>query len=275
MRATLPESLDLTFGHEGAYSDAKTDKGNFLNGVLVGTKYGITGRTLAAHLGVSQVTASDVRNLTKAEAEEIYRKSYWGQSGGDLLPVGLDHIVFNAGVMSGPATAVKILQRLLGFTGKAVDGIVGLQTADAAAASGDDIIEEYADAYMDYLRSLKSNKTGFPVNGRGWTRRVTGIDPKGIIAPQLGLVGEALQLAAGVPVAPASTPVDSAKAGPEAGKAGRDPLSWLAGAQPVLGGVLAASPDSGPLPWFIGASMFILAAATVYLLVQRKRSEEA
>jgi len=41
-------------------------------------------RRIAAHRGVPSVAADQVKAMTKMEAEDIYRRSYWGQSGGDL-----------------------------------------------------------------------------------------------------------------------------------------------------------------------------------------------
>lgn len=193
-RKNLGKSLELLFGHEGGYSNAKTDSGNFLNGVLVGTKYGVTGRTLAAHRGVKMVTANDVRSMTLDEATQIYIKSYWGQSGGDLLPSGLDYAALDFGVNSGPARAVKELQKLVGV---ASDGIIGSQTIQAVESykgGVERLIKDYIDARMVFLRGL-GGKQGFSANGRGWTYRVTGVDPKGQYKKALGVVGNALIMA--------------------------------------------------------------------------------
>ncbi|MGK9336087.1 glycoside hydrolase family 108 protein [Sinorhizobium meliloti] len=95
-RETLPVALELTFGDEGGYSNVKTDRGG-------PTKYGVTHATLAAHRGVKAVTAEQVRAMSREEATDIYRRSYWQQCGGDLLPPGLDYAVFDFGVNSGPA----------------------------------------------------------------------------------------------------------------------------------------------------------------------------
>ncbi|MFD2814904.1 glycosyl hydrolase 108 family protein [Paracoccus aerius] len=189
------------FGHEGGYVNAKTDRGG-------PTKYGITHKTLAVHRGVKSVTADQVKAMTLAEAEAIYRKSYWVQSGGDLLPAGLDYAAFDFGVNSGPPRAVKTLQKVLGVT---QDGWIGLATLAAVEAYQGGIanlIRDYCDGRMAYLESLTSKKTGFPVNGRGWTIRVTGKDPKGEWADQPGVVGHALELAtkAGAPTAPEPAP---------------------------------------------------------------------
>lgn len=188
MRETLPRALELMFGHEGGYVNAKTDRGG-------PTKYGITHATLADHRGVKSVTAAQVKSMTLAEAEAIYRKSYWTQSGGDVLPVGLDYAAFDFGVNSGPSRAVKTLQKVVG-TGQ--DGNVGPATLAAVRdypGGTVNLIRDYCAARMAFLRSLTNAKTGFPVNGRGWTIRVTGVDPKGQWASQPGVVGHAVQMA--------------------------------------------------------------------------------
>lgn len=187
MRDNLAASLKLMFGDEGGYSNRSTDAGG-------PTKYGITHRTLASHRGVKSVTAAQVKRLTLAEAEEIYVKSYWGPSGGDALPTGLDYAAFDFGVNSGPMTAVKKLQRVLGVT---QDGWIGPQTLAAVEKFPGGVvalIEAYCAERMRYLRSLKG-KTGFASNGRGWTIRVTGVDPKGQWADVPGVVGNATAMA--------------------------------------------------------------------------------
>lgn len=188
MRDTLPAALELMFGHEGGYSNRASDAGG-------PTKYGITHTTLAAHRGVKSVTAAQVKAMTLAEAEAIYRKSYWTQSGGDVLPVGLDYAAFDFGVNSGPSRAVKVLQGVIGVS---QDGKIGPATLAAVGRYPGGVVKlirDYCAARMTYLRGLTSPKTGFPVNGRGWTIRVTGIDPKGEYAPQPGVVGHAVQMA--------------------------------------------------------------------------------
>lgn len=109
------------FGHEGGYSNVSTDRGG-------PTKCGVTHTTLASHRGVKSVTAAQVKAISREEAEDIYRRSYWTQSGGELLPPGLDYAVFDFGVNSGPARAVKTLQKVVGVR---EDGQVGEQTLAA------------------------------------------------------------------------------------------------------------------------------------------------
>ncbi len=80
---------------------------------------------------------------------------------------------------SGPARAVKSLQKVVGVR---EDGHIGEQTLAAVRKYSGGIstlIRDYCDDRMRFLRSLTNPSTGFPVNGRGWTIRVTGKDPKG------------------------------------------------------------------------------------------------
>ena len=204
MRDNLDDSLELMFGHEGGYVNVRTDKGG-------PTKYGVTHKTLASHLGLSAVSTARVRSMTLQEAEEIYRKSYWLQSGGDQLPSGLDYAVFDAGVNSGPPRAVKILQQVLAkaglYTG-AIDGWIGEGTMAAVRKYPGGVpalIRAYCDARMRFLENIKG-PTGFSANGRGWTIRVTGVDPRGEWAPVPGVVGHALAMAAKQPAAKVYAP---------------------------------------------------------------------
>lgn len=211
MRETLPKALGLMFGHEGGYVNAKTDSGG-------PTKYGITHKTLAAHRGVKSVTAAQVKAMTLAEAEAIYRKSYWTQSGGDLLPVGLDYAAFDFGVNSGPARAVKTLQRVVGTTQDGQLGKATLAAVDRYPGGIVKLIRDYCNARMTFLRSLTNPSTGFPVNGRGWTIRVIGIDPKGQWASQPGVVGHAVQMAMeAAPSRPTPKPTPAPARGAPAG----------------------------------------------------------
>lgn len=192
MKDNLDDSLELMFSHEGGYVNAKTDAGG-------PTKYGITHKTLAAHRGVRSVTAAQVKAMQLNEAEAIYRKSYWGPSGGDVLPAGLDYAAFDFGVNSGPQRAVKTLQKVLGVK---QDGWIGentLRAVDEYPGGLTKLIADYCEARMAFFRSLKGPK-GFPANGRGWTIRVTGKDPKGQWKNQPGVIGNALAMAARQPV---------------------------------------------------------------------------
>lgn len=273
-RETLPVALDLMFGHEGGYSNAKTDSGG-------PTKYGITHKTLAAHRGVASVTAAQVKAMTLAEATAIYEKSYWAQSGGDLLPVGLDYAAFDFGVNSGPITAVKKLQTVLaaaGVYGGKIDGHIGEQTIAAVNAYPGGVrmlIIAYCDERMKYIRGL-GGATGFGPNGRGWTIRVTGKDPKKEWKDQPGVVGNALRMTAAkgpAPVAVAAPIEAAAKA--DTKSTGLPEILKKPEAWGPLGGLLSAggaiAAGSGPLQWALAIALVAGVLVGLWCFVRRVR----
>lgn len=267
MRETLPAALTLMFGSEGGYSNAKTDSGG-------PTKYGITAKTLAAHRGVASVTADDVKAMTIDEATEIYERSYWAQSGGDLLPAGLDYAAFDFGVNSGPGTAAKKLQKVVGVR---EDGHIGEATIAAVQKYPGGIkqlIRDYCDARMAFLKSL-TGSTGFSANGRGWTIRVTGVDPKGQWAAQLGVVGNALRLATDAPIQPAVVPATIPAGRADVKDTGLSTiLAKPEALMPVVGTVLgggALTSGNGPFQYAMAAAMVALVLVGLWYFVHRIR----
>jgi lysozyme family protein len=242
------------FGHEGGYTNNKADKGNWYNGKLVGTKYGITGKTLAAHRG-KPVAAADVRNLTLAEAEAIYQRSYWIQSGGDLLPDGLDYAAFDFGVNSGPATAVKHLQKVVGV---AQDGIVGGQTVDAVAKYGvERAIKDYCAERLRYMRGL----SGWAKFGNGWTTRVNDVE---VNATKMAKGAAVAAPKAPVPVGPQKAP-PADKTVVEIVK--KDP-SLVVSCISALGMFAAGA---GPIQWALAIAVVVGVGYAIYKLVKRER----
>src|SRR5690554_3967496 len=146
MAAFTTQIQNWILASEGGYVDHPSDPGG-------ATNLGITHRTLAAWRG-KPVTKQDVRNLTRAEALEIYKAQYWRTSGADRMPAGLDYAVFDYAVNSGPARAVKDLQRVLGV---GVDGVVGAQTLAAIAArKAADLIRALCDRRRAFVRALNT-----------------------------------------------------------------------------------------------------------------------
>jgi len=154
---------------EGGYQDDPRDTGNALS----------DGRSGCTNLGVTQasmeewlhhpVTNSYMRNLTAANVAPIYKRKYWDACRADELMAGLDYVVFDVAVNSGPGRAIKILQ---GIVGTVPDGGFGSVTMAAVSQfkgeSLKTIINEFCDAHAQYYETLKL----FPIYGEGWLRRV-------------------------------------------------------------------------------------------------------
>jgi lysozyme family protein len=266
MRETLPLALKLMFGHEGGYSNRKTDAGG-------PTRYGVTFRTLAAERGISLERAKiAVRDLTLSEAELIYRKSYWAQSGGDTLPKGLDYMAFDFGVNSGPHRAIRTLQEVLGVAADGWVGAITLRAIDDYPGGIVALLHAYTAARMKFLENLKSHKTGFPVNGRGWTIRVTGIDPKGEWAPQPGVIGHALAMVGGD--APSASAADAAHEGGDSKAVPAPENPWfkpeviLPGAGGLLGGAGTLFSGTGPVQIAFAVAIIVAVVVGAFLVVR-------
>ena len=160
--ASFEPALTAVLKQEGGYSDNPADPGG-------ATMMGITQGTLEAWRGRA-VTKAEVRALSRAEAGAIYRKRYWDVIAGDRLPAGLDLALFDFAVNSGPARAIRMIQRHLGV---AADGRMGPETLAALEkASPETLIAALSAERLAFLKDLPN----FATFGRGWSRRVQDIE---------------------------------------------------------------------------------------------------
>ena len=144
------EAFERLIGHEGGYVNSPADPGGE-------TKYGISKRSYP-HL--------DIQNLTIAESKRLYKRDYWGPSGCDAVPDGIKFLMFDAGVNSGPAAAIKLLQRSVGTT---EDGVLGPITLTAAGSMHPARLVSRLSAHR---LLLMADLPTWPAFGRGWARRV-------------------------------------------------------------------------------------------------------
>lgn len=132
------------------------------------TAWGITRATLSRWLGCP-ASMDDVKALTREEAQNIYRRWYWDTIGGDLLPAGIDLMVFDHGVVAGEAQSVMELQQVLHMTGDQIDGHVGPITLGLIAENKP----------LDVIACLEARQAmhyrmcaDFPRFGDGWMDRL-------------------------------------------------------------------------------------------------------
>ncbi len=173
-KANFNACLKIVLEHEGGYVDHPKDPGG-------ATNLGITRRVLAEWRGISpwtNLSKQEVRALGLDEAAAIYRARYWDAVAGDQLPRGLDLVIFDFAVNSGPARAIRYLQAALGTK---PDGIVGPATLtavrDAWQSSGTaKLIGILSARRLGFLKQLNT----FPVFGTGWTRRVADTEKRAL-----------------------------------------------------------------------------------------------
>jgi lysozyme family protein len=110
-----------------------------------------------------------MRDYPKSLAAAVYKSDYWDAIKADELPEAVRYPVFDAAVNSGPAQAVKWLQRALNV---ADDGKVGPQTINAArAADGDALARRMIGMRLQFMTSLRH----WDAFGRGWARRIADV----------------------------------------------------------------------------------------------------
>jgi lysozyme family protein len=150
-RNSYAAALRCVFAQEGGYVDHPLDPGG-------ATKYGITRKTLSLWRG-RPVAKADVMALDRNEAGAIYEARYWRPSGADKLPAGIDLMVFDIAVHSGPARAKSLL----------ADACSTMH--DGASSPDLSLIDAIERQRLVFLKQLP----GFRIFGRGWSRRVAAV----------------------------------------------------------------------------------------------------
>lgn len=162
MKENFESALAAVLHHEGGFVNHPSDPGGMTN-------LGCTKAVWEAWVG-HPVTEATMRALTPADVAPLYKKKYWDKVAGDDLPAGLDYVVFDAAINSGPGRAAKWLQTVLGV---AADGAIGPQTlAILSSFAVSDVTEDYNAMRLRFLQSLDT----WPTFGKGWGRRVAEVD---------------------------------------------------------------------------------------------------
>jgi len=170
MPDNFSRAFDLTIGYEGGYTANPDDPGNWTGGAvnlgtLKGTKFGIS---------AAAFPNLDILNLTRAQAEGIYRNRYWTPAGCDSLPWPLCAVVFDAAVNNGLGRvtpwltpAVKAAQAAAGL---AADGVVGPLTQ--AAFQRPEVVRAAAQEFVAQRMAFMGSLATWRTFGLGWARRL-------------------------------------------------------------------------------------------------------
>lgn len=167
-RSRLDIDLDTIMVSEGGFQQDVEDSGNYVGDKLIGTNRGITPVALAKYRGIDaeDVTVEMMKEVTDAEAREIFKQDYYYRPKIDQLPEYIQDTVFDMYINSG-SNAIKILQRMVGAT---PDGIIGPQTL-AAVANADITRNAYADARIEFYKSISKPGTKNAKYRQGWINR--------------------------------------------------------------------------------------------------------
>jgi len=158
MTENFDHSLDLVLNSEGGFVNNPKDPGGMTN-------LGVTASTWANFKG-RNTNEKEMRSLTRDDVAPLYEKKYWDACKCDDLPSGVDYLVFDFAVNSGPGRSVKILQKALGLPEDGAVGPVTIQTIDVMDKT--ELIARFSDAKKQFYESLPT----FATFGNGWLKRV-------------------------------------------------------------------------------------------------------
>lgn len=149
--ANFDKYIERVLGHEGGYVFHPADPGGE-------TKWGISKRSFP-HV--------NIKELTREQAINIYRKEFWNNIDGDKLPDSIAFQVLDAAVNHGCGNAIRFLQRAIGV---ADDGHFGpLSHARLRIFHPGDAVLLFNAERLDFYTKLST----FKDFGRGWTKRVS------------------------------------------------------------------------------------------------------
>lgn len=161
MRASFAHVMPKILIHEGGKVNHPKDPGGRTN-------QGVIQRVYDGWRQRNDLPLRSVYDMEPHERDDIYKKQYWDAVKGDQLPQGVDYVVMDGAVNSGPGQSIKWLQRALGVK---ADGVIGQATLAAVEAVNDhdSLIAKILQRREAFLRALKTFKTF----GKGWMNRVT------------------------------------------------------------------------------------------------------
>lgn len=215
MEDNLAKSVVLVLKSEGGYTNHPQDPGG-------ATNYGVLQRVYDSWRRSKGLIPRSVKLIEMDEVRAIYKENYWDLVKGDKLPIGIDYLVFDACINSGPHQAVLWLQRAINALHDAnrlltVDGSIGAMTLDYV----DDVdpiklIDNYLDQRLGFMKVIRNKATHellWKYFGKGWDARLFGeIDPRTGVRAENGVDDNAkamIQLSPTKPTAlgPVSKPI--------------------------------------------------------------------
>lgn len=162
--ANYPACYAITRQFEGGNEDDPRDPGGR-------TSRGVIQREYDKYRDGKSLSRKDVWSASEAEISEIYRTNYWDAVEGDRWPAGPDLVVWDCAVNSGPGRSKQFAASTLNSAGTWETLAVICDNADKIA-----FIKTACAKRQAFLSGLST----FTTFGRGWTRRVAGIEANGV-----------------------------------------------------------------------------------------------
>ena len=108
---------------EGGYSNNPNDTGNYVDGYLVGTNFGISAPVLKQFLG-RRPSVEDMKGLSPKVALLIYKNEYWNKIQGDYIKnQSVAHLVYDGAVNQGYSFIKSAIKQAVLEQGEEYEGI--------------------------------------------------------------------------------------------------------------------------------------------------------
>jgi lysozyme family protein len=164
MQSNWDNAFKMMLESEGGYVNHPSDPGGMTN-------LGVTKRVWEEWVG-RESNEKEMRSLTPEMVAPLYKRKFWDACHCDLLPSGVDYLVFDFAVNAGSGRSAKILQTAVGVP---ADGGIGPITLAAVKAQDPtELVQKFSDAKEDFYRSLNT----FETFGKGWLNRVAAVKIK-------------------------------------------------------------------------------------------------
>ncbi|MGH7746944.1 MAG: glycoside hydrolase family 108 protein, partial [Candidatus Dormibacteria bacterium] len=154
--SNLNISIGLTIQNEGGFVDNPNDKGH-------ATKYGITQEDLPGQ---------DIEALTEDQATAYYQEHFVKPWMSQIVSQPVTDKVFDMSVLLGVRTAVRMLQRALGFPAEQQDGEFGDETSAHVNDAGDNLLPAYKRSLAAHFQWIVNQDPSQNEFLNGWLRRV-------------------------------------------------------------------------------------------------------
>jgi lysozyme family protein len=165
MKDNFSKALAAVLVHEGGFVNNPKDPGGMTN-------LGCTKAVWEEHCG-HPVDEKAMRALTPNDVGPLYKRKYWDKVCGDDLPSGVDYVVFDAAINSGPGRAIKWLQACVGVE---PDGSIGSKTLTAVRSfNAKTLVDDFGKRRLSFMMDLPT----WPTFGKGWSRRVLEVTATG------------------------------------------------------------------------------------------------
>lgn len=168
--------FEATKGFEGGFQNMASDTGNYCDGKLIGTKYGIAATGFKGYFGRCP-SVEEIKNLSVQTAYEIGKKNYWDAIQGDKInSQKLAHLIFDS-VYGGSSGFLHIRQALNKIANKNITSETskwGLTNNEISAINNLDSTKLFNQLYEIRKKFFETHSQA-SIYGKGWTNRLNSI----------------------------------------------------------------------------------------------------